>query len=120
MMENPRDFACRAVIRPCMLLLYAFNTFDLVLTKYLLETGRFYEINPVMALALENFYAVLLLKIILPALLLYYLDIRVFKADIRAARAVVTALIIMSAVYAAITAMHLWLLYISGAAAMWG
>ena len=96
-------------VRLRMLLLYALNVLDMVLTKFLLQTGKFREINPVMALALQSDWATLLLKLLLPAVLMAYLDRRLRQVDARHLRLSAHALEALIAAYAAVSLLHLWL-----------
>lgn len=102
-----------STLRIRMLLLYALNILDMVVTKFLLQTGKFREVNPVMALALQNDWAILLLKVLLPAAFLLYLDHRLREADawhLKLSARVLEALI---AAYCIVSVMHLWLYQIS-------
>lgn len=113
-MEKLRRYSAKALLRPFMLLLYILNVTDLFFTKFLLNTGLFFEANPIMAMALQSFFAVFTLKLALPALLLAYLDYRTAKADERTARVVFWALFAMITVYLAVMLLHIFLLGISG------
>lgn len=113
-MEKLRRYSLKALLRPSMLTLYLLNAADLFFTKFLLNTGLFFEANPIMALALQSFTAVFILKLLLPALLLGYLDYRTAKADEHTARVVFWALFAMISVYLAIMLLHILLLSISG------
>lgn len=100
-------------VRLRMLLLYALNVLDMVATKFLLQTGKFREINPVMALALQSDWVTLLLKLLLPAALMAYLDRRLRQVDARHLRLSARALEVLIVVYAAVGLMHLWLYWYS-------
>lgn len=113
-MENSRKISANGLLRPFMLLLYFLNTADLLFTKFLLNTGLFFEANPIMALAMQNFWAVFTLKLLLPALLLGYLDYRTAKSDERTAKIVFWAIAALTLVYLLVMALHIFLLNISG------
>lgn len=96
-----------------MLLLYALNILDMVVTKFLIQTGKFREVNPVMALAMQNNWVVLLLKLIVPAILLVYLDGRLKYADMRHLKISARALDVLIAAYCVVSVLHLWLYIMS-------
>lgn len=96
-------------VRTRMLLLYALNTLDMVLTKFLLQTGKFREINPIMARALQNSFAMLSLKLLLPAILMLYLDQRLKIADDRHLTLSSYALEFLITAYSIVSVLHLWL-----------
>ncbi len=96
-------------VRLRMLLLYALNVLDMIITKFLLETGKFREVNPVMALALQSDWATLLLKLLLPAMLMAYLDQRLKIVDARHLRLAAGALEFLIAAYSLVSLLHLWL-----------
>ncbi len=100
-------------LRMRMLLLYALNILDMVVTKFLLQTGKFREMNPVMALAMQSDWAPLLLKILLPAVFLVYLDCRLREADARHLKLSARVLEVLIAAYCIVSVMHLWLYRIS-------
>ena len=52
--------------------IYFFNVMDLIFTVLLLQTGYFTEMNILMVKVVKSSFASILIKIILPALLLYY------------------------------------------------
>ncbi|MFV0498395.1 MAG: DUF5658 family protein [Candidatus Fimivivens sp.] len=100
-------------VRFRMLLLYALNVLDMFITKFLLQTGKFREINPVMALALQSDWATLILKLLLPAALMIYLDRRLKTVDTWHLKLSARALEVLIAAYFIVTALHLWLYCIS-------
>lgn len=100
-------------LRMRMLLLYALNSFDMMFTKFLLATGKFREINPVMALAMQNNWATLILKFVLPAVLLIYLDSRLKCAEPHHLWLSARVLEVLIGVYCFVSMLHLWLYYIS-------
>ena len=100
-------------LRIRMLLLYILNSFDMAFTIFLLGTGKFREINPLMALVMQNDLATLFLKLILPALLMLYLDSCVKTAKLWHVRFSSKALEILIGLYGAVGVMHLYLYFIS-------
>ncbi|HWP52053.1 MAG TPA: DUF5658 family protein [Clostridia bacterium] len=100
-------------LRVRMLLLYALNILDMVVTKFLLMTGKFREVNPVMALALQSDGATLVLKLLLPAVLLVYLDWRLKVADARHLKLSARVLEVLIVAYCIVSMLHLWLYLIS-------
>lgn len=74
-------------IRKKFILLYLLNVSDIVCTLLLLRTGLFAEMNILMVKAVQNPLAGMILKIALPAILLFYLYVRIKdsnEADLRA------------------------------------
>lgn len=100
-------------LRIRMLLLYILNGFDMAFTIFLLGTGKFREINPIMALVMKNALATLFLKLILPALLMLYLDSCVKTAELWHIKLSSKALEILIGLYGAVGVMHLYLYFIS-------
>ncbi len=100
-------------VRIRMLLLYALNILDMVATKFLMQTGKFREMNPVMALALQSDWATLLLKLLLPAALMVYLDRRLRFADTHHLKLTARVLEVLIFVYCIVSLLHLWLYWIS-------
>ena len=68
-------------IRKKLILLYLLNVADIIFTLALLQTGFFSEANIFMVNAVQSPFASILLKIILPAILLYYLYRRICQSD---------------------------------------
>lgn len=66
-----------------LLFLYFLNVLDILFTLFLLETGMFMEINPVMIKIVGNISLSIIVKIIFPALLLLALYIRIQSASLR-------------------------------------
>ncbi len=100
-------------VRMRMLLLYALNILDMLITKFLIQTGKFREINPVMALALQSDWATLLLKLLLPAVLMSYLYRRLRLINVRHLRLAARALEVLIAAYCIVSLLHLWLYWTS-------
>jgi hypothetical protein len=68
-------------IKKKLLLLYTLNVTDIIFTVLLLKTGYFSEANILMVKAVQSPSATMLLKIILPALLLFIIYNRMKGAD---------------------------------------
>lgn len=68
-------------IRKKFILLYLLNITDIIFTVMLLKTGYFEEVNIFMVKAVQSPAAIILLKIILPAALLYYIFYRIKDGD---------------------------------------
>ena len=66
-------------IKKKLILLYLLNVIDIFMTLLLLRTGLFREVNFIMAKLVEIPFASLLLKIIFPAFILYYLYTEIKK-----------------------------------------
>lgn len=64
-------------IKKKLFLLYLLNVIDVIMTLLLLRTGLFREVNFIMAKVVDNPIASLLFKVILPALMLYYLYLKI-------------------------------------------
>lgn len=70
-------------IKHKLLILYLLNVTDIFFTLLLLATGLFVEANMLMAKAVESITVSFILKIILPAALLFYLYIRMKNANVK-------------------------------------
>ncbi len=64
-----------------LIVVYALNVLDLLMTLLLQNTGRFKEANPVVAVFISDTFGVLAAKIIVPALLCVYLAVRINHAS---------------------------------------
>lgn len=64
-----------------LLILYLLNVSDIIFTLLLLTTGLYMEANILMVKAVESIPLSFILKILLPAALLFYLYIRMKKAS---------------------------------------
>ena len=98
-------------LRAKLVILYLLNAADIGLTYILLSQGGFVELNPLIGLALQNAAATVMVKLLLPAALLVYLDFRMKEAEARqlkACRYIICGLLIL---YAAVNAIHLFLLF---------
>lgn len=94
-------------IRRKFILLYLLNVSDIVFTILLLQTGYFEEINFFMVKAVQNPYASILLKIILPAILLFYMCHRIKSAEASQLRASNIAVNISLTIYTLVNLSHL-------------
>lgn len=56
----------------CFVIIYLLNCIDLLFTYTYLQTGQFYEANPIMAPIIENPYLALSIKIIMPGIFIIY------------------------------------------------
>jgi len=63
------------------LILYLLNVTDILFTVFLLSTGLFLETNFLMAKAVQSLSTSFILKVVLPAVLLFCLYIRMKKAN---------------------------------------
>jgi len=68
-------------IKSKLLILYILNVLDIVFTLLLLETGFFQEANPFMLYIINRPTKLLIIKIILPALLLFLMYLRIRNAQ---------------------------------------
>lgn len=68
-------------IRLKFILLYVLNVADIIFTIALLRTGYFTEVNLLMSKVVKSIPVSILLKVILPGLLLYYLYRRLLTAN---------------------------------------
>lgn len=93
-------------IKKKFILLYLLNVTDIIFTVLLLQTGYFAEINILMAKAVESPVASVLLKIVLPAVLLFYIYNRIKKADISQLKASNIALNISLTIYTLVNLSH--------------
>ena len=59
-------------IRNKLFIIYALNINDIQLTWFLLKTGMFIEVNPVMDFFIATTYLAVITKVVLPAALLFY------------------------------------------------
>lgn len=64
-----------------LLILYILNVTDIIFTLLLLNTGLYIEANTLMTGAVQNPMAGFTLKVVLPAAMLFYLYIRMQKAN---------------------------------------
>lgn len=69
------------IIKKKLLLLYLLNVTDIIFTVLLLKTGYFAEVNILMVDVVHSPIISIMLKVLLPALLLYYLYRQMIDAD---------------------------------------
>ncbi len=93
-------------IKKKFILLYLLNVTDIIFTVLLLQTGYFEEINILMVKAVESPVAIVLLKIVLPAVLLFYIYNRIKKADNSQLKASNIALNISLTIYTLVNLSH--------------
>ncbi len=99
------------IIRRKLILLYILNVTDIIFTLMLLQTGFFSEVNIFMVNAVESPVLSLLLKVILPAGLLFYLYKRICTSDNSGLRATNIGINISLTIYALVNITHLvWVL----------
>jgi len=90
--------------------LYVLNLTDLVFTLFLLGTGLFQEINFIMRLAMKDAVLCIMLKIVLPAVLLIYINARIRKACPEKLKTANVLLNVIISFYALINLNHIiWL-----------
>ena len=94
-------------IKHKILLLYLLNVTDILFTLLLLATGFYIEANILMAKAVQSFSASFILKIVLPAALLFYIYIRMKSASEKQLKQSNILLNIATAVYSMINIFHL-------------
>ena len=68
-------------IKHKLLILYFLNVTDILFTLLLLSTGYYMEVNLLMVNAVQSLLASFILKILLPAVLIFYISIRIKKAS---------------------------------------
>ena len=94
-------------IKQKLLILYLLNVTDICFTLLLIDTGFYIEANLLMAKAVQNLLVSFLLKIVLPAALLFYVYIRMKKANEKQLKQSNIILNIATAVYFIINISHL-------------
>jgi hypothetical protein len=94
-------------IKKKFILLYFLNVMDIIFTVSLLQTGYFAEVNIFMVKAVQSPVASILLKIILPAILLYYLYRQIKNADTSQLKASNVAVNISLTIYCLVNLSHL-------------
>jgi hypothetical protein len=95
------------MIKKKFILLYLLNVTDIIFTVLLLQTGYFAEANIVMMKVVQNPVASILLKVILPAVLLYYIYKRMPHTDILQLKAANVAVNISLTIYVLVNLSHL-------------
>ncbi|HKL79141.1 MAG TPA: DUF5658 family protein [Mobilitalea sp.] len=94
-------------IRKKLILLYLLNVTDILFTLVLLKTGFFSEVNIFMVNAVKNPALSLLLKIVFPAFLLYYLYKRICSSDCSQLKATNIGINISLSIYVLVNISHL-------------
>lgn len=94
-------------IRKKLILLYFLNVSDLIFTLALLETGFFREVNIFMVNAVENPFVSIVLKVVFPAGLFYYLYKRIRLSDASQLKATNIGLLISLTLYSFVNISHL-------------
>lgn len=98
-------------IKRKLLILYLLNVTDICFTLLLLSTGLFMEANLLMERAVQSLSTSFILKIVLPATLLFYLYIRMKNASEKQLKQSNIVINIATAVYTIINIFHLiWFL----------
>jgi hypothetical protein len=94
-------------IKKKFIILYLLNVTDIIFTVLLLQTGYFAEVNFLMVKAVNNPVASFLIKILLPAVLLYYIYRRIRNAETSQLKASNIALNISLTIYSLVNLSHL-------------
>lgn len=95
------------IIRKKLCLLYLLNISDIIFTILLLRTGYFSEINLFMVRVIQNPFACILVKVILPIILLYYISLQMANATQEQLKASNIAINISLSLYALVNVTHL-------------
>lgn len=94
-------------IKKKLIIIYFLNVTDIIFTLLLLQTGYFAEVNILMVKVVEYPFISLVLKITLPAALLYYLYTRIRIADKDAWRVSNIAINVSLTIYTLVNLSHL-------------
>lgn len=94
-------------IKKKFILLYILNVTDIIFTVLLLQTGYFAEVNLLMVKALQSPVTSVILKIFLPAVLLYIMYHRIKQADRSQLKVSNIALLISISIYSLVNLSHL-------------
>ncbi len=98
-------------VRNKLLIVYALNINDIHLTKLLLATNQFVEANPIMGFLITTTFLTLFSKMILPALLIFYIIFRMKNASPVQLKRANVAVNIIFIIYVLINIMHLiWII----------
>lgn len=95
------------MIKKKFILLYLLNVTDIIFTVLLLQTGYFAEVNLLMIKVLQNPVASILLKVILPAILLYVIYKRMCHSDVLQRKTANVAVNISLTIYVLVNLSHL-------------
>jgi hypothetical protein len=101
-------------IKSKLLILYLLNVTDIIFTLLLLSTGLFMEANMLMAKAVNSLLSSFMLKIVLPAALLFYIYFRMKNASEKQLKQSNILLSIATGVYVVINVFHLIYLLLFG------
>lgn len=88
------------------ILLYLLNVTDIICTILLLKTGYFTEVNILMVKVVQNPFASMCLKVLFPALLLYYIYKSMKNADMEQLKASNIAVNISLVIYSLVNLSH--------------
>ena len=94
-------------IKKKFIILYLLNVSDIIFTVLLLRTGLFAEVNILMVKAVQSPTASVILKILVPAILLFYLYTRIKNADEPNLKASNIAINISLTIYTLVNLSHL-------------
>jgi hypothetical protein len=94
-------------IRKKFILLYLLNVTDIIFTVLLLRTGYFAEVNIFMIKAVQSPVASILLKVLLPAILLYYMYRQIKSADTSQLKVSNIAVNISLSIYSLVNLSHI-------------
>lgn len=94
-------------IKKKFIILYLLNVTDIIFTILLLRTGLFAEVNFLMIKAVQSPAASIIIKIIVPAILLFYLYARIKNADEPNLKASNIAINISLTIYTLVNISHL-------------
>jgi hypothetical protein len=94
-------------IRKKLIILYLLNVTDIIFTLALLQTGLFREMNIFMVNAVQSPLASIVLKIFIPAGLLFFLYKRICLSDGEQLKAANIGLLISMTLYALVNLSHL-------------
>jgi hypothetical protein len=98
------------MIKRKFILLYLLNVTDIIFTVLLLQTGYFAEVNLLMIKAVQSPAASIILKVLLPAVLLYCIYKRMKACDDLQLKAANIAVNISLSIYTLVNLSHLvWL-----------
>lgn len=97
------------VIKKKLIFLYMLNVLDIMFTLVLLKTGIFMEVNILMVDTVNNPIQVFLMKAVLPALLLFFIYIRMQKATEKQLKQSNVIINIATCIYIIVNMLHiLW------------
>ncbi|NLP16635.1 MAG: hypothetical protein GX379_06335 [Clostridiales bacterium] len=94
-------------IRKKLIILYLLNVSDLIFTLALLQTGYFEEMNILMVNVVQNPVLSIILKVIFPAGMLYYLYNRICDSDIKQLKFANIGLLISLSLYSLVNLSHI-------------